>query len=106
MTNKLTTQKGQRRIAIRGTHLCKHVAGREGHLVQSGWVPGRQDDAAVAGVGAQLVHHLRQLVHSLRKQASLSREWRCLLAGRSDSKKSKGSCGCSPESAATSRYLA
>ena len=52
-------------VPKRDVKLCKHVAGRKGHLAQIGRVPGGEDDAPVVRPCAELVHHVRELVDAL-----------------------------------------
>jgi hypothetical protein len=55
------------RPRVRDVKLGKHVARRQGHLLDVGRVPGAQDDAAVVGVVAQLVDDLGELVDALAR---------------------------------------
>lgn len=58
---------GRGRPRVRDVKLGKHVARRQGHLLDVGRVPGAQDDAAVVGVVAQLVDDLGELVDALAR---------------------------------------
>ena len=54
-----------RELAIGHEELAEHVAGREGHQVQIGWVPCAHDDAPIRGVVLDLVDTIGQLIESL-----------------------------------------
>ena len=49
----------------RHVELAEHMARRQGHLGQVGRVPGAEDNAAVVGIGPQLMDDLGQLVDAL-----------------------------------------
>mmetsp|Transcript_2869 Transcript_2869/g.6583 ORF Transcript_2869/g.6583 Transcript_2869/m.6583 type:complete len:296 (-) Transcript_2869:912-1799(-) len=58
----LTGQLALVRVDVK---LAEHVTGRQGHLVEISWVPGRHDDAAVLGVVLDLINALGKLVDAL-----------------------------------------
>lgn len=58
-------RRGRSRVG--DVELGKHVAGRQGHLLQVGGVPGAHDDAAVVGVRAELMYDLGELVDALAR---------------------------------------
>lgn len=53
------------RIRKGDVKLGEDVARRQGHVLQIGDIPGREDDAAIVGIVSQFPHNLLELIDAL-----------------------------------------